>query len=89
MNACSQCGSFAINPGTHYRDPEKHLDLCDVCYWRKVAHMALGTAMDVRIQADEDCPQNARTSHFDEALEECKELESEYFDAASSGWKNN
>lgn len=31
---CSRCRSSAINPHLHGRDPAKHADLCDVCYWR-------------------------------------------------------
>lgn len=30
---CS-CGSMAINPHCHGREPGVDLDLCDVCYWR-------------------------------------------------------
>ena len=33
MNRC-RCGSYAINPDHHGREGD-HLDLCDVCYWRK------------------------------------------------------
>ena len=38
MNPC-KCGSYAINPHHHGRDPEADLDLCDVCYWRKRAEI--------------------------------------------------
>ena len=31
------CGSHAINPGHHGRIEGVDLDLCDVCYWRKMA----------------------------------------------------
>ncbi len=31
---CKKCGSFAINPNLHEREPGVDLDLCDVCYWR-------------------------------------------------------
>lgn len=31
---CARCRSYALNPTSHGRDPNKHLDLCDVCYWR-------------------------------------------------------
>ena len=31
------CGSHAINPGHHGRTEGADLDLCDVCYWRKMA----------------------------------------------------
>jgi hypothetical protein len=34
MSACRDCGSMAINPHCHGREPEVDLDLCDVCYWR-------------------------------------------------------
>jgi hypothetical protein len=33
MKTCS-CGSMAINPHCHGREPGVDLDLCDVCYWR-------------------------------------------------------
>jgi hypothetical protein len=29
-----KCGSMAINPHCHGREPRVDLDLCDVCYWR-------------------------------------------------------
>lgn len=31
---CKECGSYAINPHCHGREPGVDLDLCDVCYWR-------------------------------------------------------
>ena len=34
MNKCKRCGSMAINPSHHGREPGVDLDLCDVCYWR-------------------------------------------------------
>ena len=37
MNLCKECGSYAINPSHHGREPKVDLDLCDVCYWRKRA----------------------------------------------------
>ena len=37
MFKCSKCGSVAINPGCHGREPGVDEDLCDVCYWRKKA----------------------------------------------------
>lgn len=37
MDQCKRCGSYAINPHEHGRDPNEDLDLCDVCYWRKRA----------------------------------------------------
>jgi hypothetical protein len=33
MKSCT-CGSMAINPHCHGREPGVDLDLCDVCYWR-------------------------------------------------------
>lgn len=37
---CSECGSFAINHQCHGRDgADGHL--CDVCYWRTRAEIAL------------------------------------------------
>jgi hypothetical protein len=38
---CKRCGSFAINPHLHGRDPGEDLDLCDVCFWRKRAEEAV------------------------------------------------
>lgn len=32
-----KCGSYAINPKLHSRDPKKNLHLCDVCYWKEEA----------------------------------------------------
>jgi len=37
MEKCKRCGSHAINPSHHGREPGVDLDLCDVCYWRKRA----------------------------------------------------
>ena len=37
MSQCSQCYSYAINPGHSGRDRKSDVDLCDVCYWRKRA----------------------------------------------------
>lgn len=37
MRTCIRCGSFAINPHRHGREPNKRLNLCDVCYWRQSA----------------------------------------------------
>lgn len=45
MNNCKICGSYAINPDLHGREPSDDLDLCDVCYWRKRAEIA---ALDAR-----------------------------------------
>lgn len=40
MNACTECGSFAINHHRHGRDgSDGHL--CDVCYWRARAKSAI------------------------------------------------
>lgn len=36
MSGCRQCGSLAINHGSHGRDGSDP-ELCDVCYWRKRA----------------------------------------------------
>ena len=33
MNACTNCGSYAINPHLHGRGGDR-LNLYDVCYWR-------------------------------------------------------
>lgn len=41
---CKICGSQAINPGHHGRDPNTDLDLCDVCYWRKRATVEVADA---------------------------------------------
>lgn len=40
MNNCKRCGSYAINVNSHGRDNED-TDLCDVCYWRKRAELAI------------------------------------------------
>jgi len=37
VNACTRCGSYAINPDSHGRNSSADLDLCDLCYWRKRA----------------------------------------------------
>jgi hypothetical protein len=37
MKTCKQCGSHAINPHLHGREPDIDLNLCDVCYWRERA----------------------------------------------------
>ena len=34
MDRC-KCGSYAINPRLHGRNPNTDLDLCDVCYFKK------------------------------------------------------
>jgi hypothetical protein len=34
---CKRCGSYAINPNHYNRIPDRDIDLCDVCYWRKCA----------------------------------------------------
>ncbi len=36
MMSCKECGSYAINHHCHGRDGSDG-DLCDVCYWRKLA----------------------------------------------------
>lgn len=41
MNPCP-CGSYAINPHLHGRDPSVDRDVCDVCYWRKRAEVFRG-----------------------------------------------
>lgn len=35
VSECRRCGSDAINPQLHGRDPDFRWDLCDVCYWRE------------------------------------------------------
>ncbi len=39
---CKKCGSFAVNPDLHGREPGVDLDLCDVCYWRARAELFEG-----------------------------------------------
>jgi hypothetical protein len=34
---CERCGSRAINPTAHGREPGIDTHLCDVCYWRNQA----------------------------------------------------
>lgn len=42
MRKCNECGSYAINPGHDGRDMVSDLDLCNVCYWRKMAEKYRG-----------------------------------------------
>jgi hypothetical protein len=49
MKIC-KCGSFAINPQCHGRDPGVDLDLCDVCYWRVRAEK-ISRALELRAKA--------------------------------------
>jgi len=35
------CGSHAVNPHLHGREPGADLDLCDICYWRTRAEKLL------------------------------------------------
>lgn len=44
MSKC-KCGSYAINHRRHGRVPERHSDLCDVCYWRAEAAQARADAL--------------------------------------------
>ena len=39
MSRCKECGSHAINPNHHGRNPDVMLDMCDVCYWRAVVQV--------------------------------------------------
>ena len=61
MTKCSRCGSHAINPHCHDRNPELYLDLCDVCYWRKCAEDAQNTIIRITNVAHAD-----RLEHIDE-----------------------
>ena len=49
---CTKCGSYAINGHLHGREPGKHPDLCDVCYWRAEAKSPYGRdGQEQRIRA--------------------------------------
>jgi Zn-finger protein len=39
MKQC-KCGSYAINPHLHGRQPDLFTYMCDVCYWRHKAETA-------------------------------------------------
>lgn len=43
---CKECGSYAINPHCHGREPGVDLDLCDVCYWRARASAPRAEAVE-------------------------------------------
>lgn len=44
---CRICGSYAINPHRHGREPNTDLDLCDVCYWRTRAEESIALLCDL------------------------------------------
>lgn len=51
---CRVCGSFAINHFLHGRDGSDG-DLCDVCYWRKRAEIAMSfVGKDSRVMARDE-----------------------------------
>jgi len=55
--SCKKCGSMAINPHLHGRDPEVDTDLCDVCYWRKRADLPkLKVPLRVSIEVADQMP---------------------------------
>ena len=41
MMTCKNCGSYAINEHLHGRVKGQFSNLCDVCYWRKIAQNRL------------------------------------------------
>lgn len=47
---CKNCGSYAINPGHHGREPGKNLHLCDVCYWRSEAARLIALLIEERVK---------------------------------------
>lgn len=64
MPQCKRCGSYAINPHCHGREPGVDLDLCDVCYWRKRAEQS--TLFE---QTEEDARrQRAAKALYDETM---------------------
>jgi hypothetical protein len=52
MDRC-KCGSYAINPRLHGRNPNTDLDLCDVCYFKKRLEEAEQRIADVEEELDE------------------------------------
>ena len=57
MSQCANCSSHAINPECHGRDKGADLELCDVCYWRKIAENnqdIVKKALAVLISAKDD-----------------------------------
>lgn len=62
MKQC-KCGSYAINHNCHDRDGSDG-DLCDVCYWKKIAN-------EYKQQADSLNEKNNRYTKF---FESCKDF---------------
>jgi len=79
---CTRCGSFAINPQSHGRDPRIDLDLCDVCYWRKRAEAAK-QLVEALQEIREQLEQHQLFARYDMSIEE---LDAEGGDVASITW---
>ena len=69
MNACEECGSYAINAPLHR--PAENMNLCDVCYWKDRAlraeaekesgwHLAGDAASGLRVLCDGDLGHEAQ-----------------------------
>ena len=52
---CKICGSYAINEHLHGREKGKYLDLCDVCYWRKMFYGTIKDPCEKCDGKDSDC----------------------------------
>jgi hypothetical protein len=68
MKSCSKCGSFAINERAHGREPGKHPDLCDVCYWRE-EHSLLELMLFTWLRAAETLPECGKEVVFTDGEE--------------------
>ena len=86
MTGCSRCGSAAINPFSHGRDPAEDLHLCDVCYWRERAEEDPGeidqltdALADARRDADNyQVDYEAAQEKIDDLKEEISDLRTEH-----------
>jgi hypothetical protein len=56
MDRC-RCGSYAINPRDHGREPNKDLHLCDVCYWRTRHDKLVSKLKSLQEKIKHDTPQ--------------------------------
>ena len=69
------CGSWAINLYSHGRKSYKHKEqLCDVCYWRSIANIAIKSLLELHNQTEKDCPTEYRTKHLKAALLEANDI---------------
>ncbi len=51
MKQC-KCGSYAINPHLHGRQPDLFTEMCDVCYWRYKAESAQNLLECIKLVID-------------------------------------